>query len=74
MRGVTTSKYTTFDSKKISTHTPHARRDLGIETFLRVFIISTHTPHARRDLASFFYFLQIKISTHTPHARRDPAR
>ena len=36
---------------KISTHTPHARRDASPLPFrIAVLHISTHTPHARRDL------------------------
>ena len=34
----------------VSTHTPHARRDVAKVRALReTFIVSTHTPHARRD-------------------------
>ena len=33
----------------ISTHTPHARRDIRNNAALFSTRISTHTPHARRD-------------------------
>ena len=50
MRGVTGSYDFGYDRCRISTHTPHARRDLR-NLFLRFGgdPISTHTPHARRD-------------------------
>ena len=49
MRGVTQCAEALYNVQKISTHTPHARRD--IMTKLRFWNddISTHTPHARRD-------------------------
>ena len=34
---------------KISTHTPHARRDAVNQILGIIERISTHTPHARRD-------------------------
>ncbi len=39
-----------YDINQISTHTPHARRDLryALEPTIAE-SISTHTPHARRD-------------------------
>ena len=51
MRGVTKSSEDLGLIVKISTHTPHARRDKLAHTGSnsRNFI-STHTPHARRDL------------------------
>ena len=33
----------------ISTHTPHARRDIALQSRTQHRMISTHTPHARRD-------------------------
>ena len=33
----------------ISTHAPHARRDLKKPSGLEIYNISTHAPHARRD-------------------------
>ena len=50
MRGVT-AEMTAFKSEiSISTHTPHARRDLLITRLKSSAVsISTHTPHARRD-------------------------
>ena len=56
----------------ISTHTPHARRDMILEFFVFLFdVISTHTPHARRDKPLRKRDFDRIISTHTPHARRD---
>ena len=55
----------------ISTHTPHARRDIALQSRTQHRMISTHTPHARRDLLSFPAARLFVISTHTPHARRD---
>ena len=49
MRGVTVLQYRETYLKPISTHTPHARRDIGEMPRIKRFIISTHTPHARRD-------------------------
>ena len=49
MRGVTSSNTSTTDSKQISTHTPHARRDSRRCRKSLTLRISTHTPHARRD-------------------------
>ena len=51
MRGVTTGlEYPEIQRFVISTHTPHARRDLGVRGILgQPREISTHTPHARRD-------------------------
>ena len=73
MRGVTRGATAIYQQDIISTHTPHARRDviqLTAETFDAA--ISTHTPHARRDCGSNDKTsLPSSISTHTPHARRD---
>ena len=56
----------------ISTHTPHARRDLPMRSAEPWDAISTHTPHARRDNAKNAEDEAKRlISTHTPHARRD---
>ena len=49
MRGVTSSVCHSWQEVQISTHTPHARRDVAPEVKPQPFIISTHTPHARRD-------------------------
>ena len=52
MRGVTGLASILPDGEKISTHTPHARRDYTqIYDNLTEMTISTHTPHARRDIA-----------------------
>ena len=37
-------------SNNISTHTPHARRDVVRRLLTHFRHISTHTPHARRDI------------------------
>ena len=51
MRGVTGLASILPDGEKISTHTPHARRDYTqIYDNLTEMTISTHTPHARRDM------------------------
>ena len=50
MRGVTEAHNIKCSIVDISTHTPHARRD--VSRFLDTphhSLISTHTPHARRD-------------------------
>ena len=49
MRGVTTAALYGIDHNSISTHTPHARRDVHILRRGHGLNISTHTPHARRD-------------------------
>ena len=49
MRGVTVDTLRTLDSALISTHTPHARRDMQNCDGSELRDISTHTPHARRD-------------------------
>ncbi len=56
----------------ISTHAPHARRDITADMILlKDTQISTHAPHARRDYKTRYYNTGVKISTHAPHARRD---
>ena len=43
MRGVTRRKANAADSDKISTHTPHARRDMYIDVhFLQLFHFNSH--------------------------------
>ena len=49
MRGVTKCYGVDIVADRISTHTPHARRDMPSHKFIQNFRISTHTPHARRD-------------------------
>ena len=50
MRGVTNGLAHSHRDTLISTHTPHARRDLAvIYSLFSILSISTHTPHARRD-------------------------
>ena len=50
MRGVTALRDYQNDLLYISTHTPHARRDITNVNDLNDLNISTHTPHARRDV------------------------
>ena len=52
MRGVTSRTTSWKTPYPISTHTPHARRDVVYSVFCYSLMISTHTPHARRDLVS----------------------
>ena len=49
MRGVTKKQKEIKQKQKISTHTPHARRDVLVYIISVIILISTHTPHARRD-------------------------
>ena len=49
MRGVTKTGEMPLGMDVISTHTPHARRDVNHADVERWRNISTHTPHARRD-------------------------
>ena len=51
MRGVTIIVRTIRLQHMISTHTPHARRDILYYVQCKIVLfISTHTPHARRDV------------------------
>ena len=51
MRGVTHLTEQIGSDFMISTHTPHARRDVvAFITSTGTLDISTHTPHARRDV------------------------
>ena len=71
MRGATFMNDPSLSAVSISTHTPHAGRDV-IYKRLRFFkTISTHTPHAGRDSTETKWGQALKISTHTPHAGRD---
>ena len=49
MRGVTLMMMDAQATTFISTHTPHARRDIALQSRTQHRMISTHTPHARRD-------------------------
>ena len=53
MRGVTIYIYVYVKTVLISTHTPHARRDILDLNVPYLVDISTHTPHARRDFGRF---------------------
>ena len=55
MRGVTSSQVRAIAFEVISTHTPHARRDIKDEISKFLGVISTHTPHARRDAEKSLY-------------------
>ena len=71
MRGATITCTATSIFFIISTHTPHAGRDIrGCFPQCRKGI-STHTPHAGRDGISRATYFRELISTHTPHAGRD---
>ena len=71
MRGVTSTAAVSSYRQTISTHTPHARRDVRSQACKAHPRISTHTPHARRDNSPALRSQILGISTHTPHARRD---
>ena len=49
MRGATVATDGADLSLTISTHAPHARRDVAITAKTPAITISTHAPHARRD-------------------------
>ena len=74
MRGVTRFFIFPFGIDFISTHTPHAGRDIIAELAMCLVLISTHTPHAGRDVVAFYFGTQSEISTHTPHAGRDSTK
>ena len=62
MRGVTIYMNRVYNHEKISTHTPHARRDHVNSLYPSVMHdISTHTPHARRDHV-FSEFFKINVT------------
>ena len=72
MRGVTLLMYAHKNFVKISTHTPHARRDstervklCGLTLFQLTRLMRGVTE------TTVLYLLSVLISTHTPHARRD---
>ena len=75
MRGVT-NFFTWFsDEKTISTHTPHARRDLSyIVTFLTCFPFQLTRLMRGVTMDVEEIAANPAISTHTPHARRDRRR
>ena len=74
MRGATALALPPWERFHISTHTPHAGRDLAAMYLELTPDISTHTPHAGRDHAWRYPAFFVVISTHTPHAGRDIAR
>ena len=72
MRGATHDSCVTLPTTTISTHTPHAGRDMKkLNGDAAEIYISTHTPLARRDVNEEKSSQRIYISTHTPLARRD---
>ena len=67
MRGVTRYNFNIHFCKKISIHTPHARRDFIIRNvFNKICDISIHTPHARRDGLRRLGYL--RLFNFNPHA------
>ena len=71
MRDVTNFYFHNYLTPLVSTHTPHAGRDLFSKLFTILGCVSTHTPHAGRDgVYTICSWLQT-VSTHTPHAGRD---
>ena len=56
MRGVTLMMMDAQATTFISTHTPHARRDIALQSRTQHRMISTHTPHARRDRKIYEHF------------------
>ena len=73
MRGATHERSDPPAGAAISTHTPHAGRDVFESLKMIRRPISTHTPHAGRDAQQLNRILEVTISTHTPHAGRDDA-
>ena len=72
MRGVTLHRRRMEQLLRISTHTPHARRD--IVTYGSVLTAYDFYSHASCEAWLFHlysYLWWMPISTHTPHARRD---
>ena len=74
MRGATAWRRFHEVRGTISTHTPHAGRDLDHLDRFGCAGISTHTPHAGRDYEPLNENADDYISTHTPHAGRDFVR
>ena len=72
MRGVTTPLVNNIIKVTISTHTPHARRDL-LDTVERRLSFAFQLTRLMRGVTFAVDVLKWhdKISTHTPHARRD---
>ena len=72
MRGATCARTILVNLLAISTHTPHAGRDLP-EDLRRAHMddFNSHAPCGARRLAACRDFDLLDISTHTPHAGRD---
>ncbi len=67
MRGVTKESMEGSENGNISTHTPHARRDMLLGMSPQNTNISTHTPHARRDTKKGAYiWLGLDFYSHAP--------
>ena len=74
MRGVTVASIARYWQIKISTHTPHARRDFStsiIALIAGAFLLTRLMRGVTERIGVPSADLQ--ISTHTPHARRDRA-
>ena len=72
MRGVTTVSEHKKIHKKISTHTPHARRDAASKSFTSLWCDFYSHASCEAWLNTLIKFIcSTCISTHTPHARRD---
>ena len=72
MRGVTCRLHCLHQQCRISTHTPHARRDVFLYSYIAGDDLFQLTRLMRGVTASFEPSEnESKISTHTPHARRD---
>ena len=72
MRGVTQERVRVSQDTQISTHTPHARRDVQEHTGTSGTCRFQLTRLMRGVTNSVLvYMLTVEISTHTPHARHD---
>ena len=60
-----------FDT--ISIHSPHARGDESLQSYIVRYLISIHSPHARGDGRFIRTGGAWDISIHSPHARGDTA-
>ena len=61
-----------IEVKSISTHTPHARRDIEHTAELMNYSVFQLTRLMRGvTIRKYGLYLREYISTHTPHARRD---
>ena len=72
MRGVTLVDYIDENKNVISTHTPHARRDVT-RFYMFINLIKFQLTRLMRGVtySKLIEYYLACISTHTPHARRD---